>query len=63
MKTISNIPMLVDPMDNRFNKEFAAWPTRFYVVFNGELTYIENMEDDKIEYWPKMIPQILCAAA
>lgn len=55
-----NIPILVDTMDNVFNKEFAAWPTRFYVVFNGEMVYLEkDSEDGNIEYWPTRLPEVL----
>lgn len=54
------IPILVDTMDNVFNGEFAAWPTRFYVVYNGEMVYIEKDSDDgNIEYWPTRLPEIL----
>lgn len=57
------IPMLVDTMDNAFNKEFAAWPTRFYVVYNGELVYVEGSSEANIEYWPTRLPEILAVKA
>ena len=28
----AKIPILVDPMDDAFNKAFAAWPDRIYVL-------------------------------
>jgi hypothetical protein len=28
----AKIPILVDPMDDPFNKAFAAWPDRIYVL-------------------------------
>jgi hypothetical protein len=31
------LPMLVDTMDNDFQKNFAAWPFRFYIIQNGKL--------------------------
>jgi len=31
------IPLLYDTMDNLFDKEYAVWPERYYLVFNNEL--------------------------
>jgi hypothetical protein len=31
--------VVVDSMENSFEKMFAAWPIRFYVIKNGELVF------------------------
>jgi len=31
------VPLLVDAIDNQFEKTFAAWPFRFFIVVNGKL--------------------------
>ena len=34
------IPTLVDEMDNRVNKAYAAWPTRLYLIgLDGRVVY------------------------
>lgn len=33
------IPMLVDPIDNRFDAVFAPWPIRFYILRHGRIAY------------------------
>eukprot|EP00479_Gromia_sphaerica_P012671 TRINITY_DN6779_c0_g1_i1.p1 TRINITY_DN6779_c0_g1~~TRINITY_DN6779_c0_g1_i1.p1 ORF type:complete len:196 (+),score=43.25 TRINITY_DN6779_c0_g1_i1:416-1003(+) len=32
-------PFLVDRIENEFDNIFAAWPTRFYIVENGEMCF------------------------
>jgi len=32
-----SIPILVDTMDNEFEKNFAAWPFRFYGIRDGNV--------------------------
>lgn len=32
---------------NSFEREFAAWPLRFYVILNGRITYIADPEDGR----------------
>lgn len=34
-----DMPYAVDTMDNNFEQAFASWPTRFYVVNDGKLTF------------------------
>jgi len=31
------VPLLVDAIDNQFEKTFAAWPFRFFIVIDGKL--------------------------
>jgi thyroxine 5-deiodinase len=33
------MPMVVDSMDNLFDKNFGAWPFRFFIVHNNHLVY------------------------
>jgi len=44
------IPMLVDTMDNQFEKEFAAWPLRFYVIQNNKLVFKAQPDADYYAY-------------
>ena len=35
-----DVPVLVDPMDNRADAAYAGWPERFYIVDeNGRIAY------------------------
>lgn len=34
------IPLVVDPVENPFDKAYAPWPLRFYVLHNGHVTYV-----------------------
>jgi len=36
----SSIPIYLDSMENTFDKEFAVWPERYYIVHNGVLEYV-----------------------
>jgi len=38
----------VDTMDNTFEDTFASWPTRLYVLHNGQLMF-KSHEDDRDE--------------
>jgi hypothetical protein len=31
------LPMVIDAMNNNFQKSFAAWPFRFYIVHQGRV--------------------------
>jgi hypothetical protein len=33
------LPMVVDTMNNTFQKTFAAWPIRYYVIHQGKVVY------------------------
>jgi len=33
------MPMVVDTMENQFDKHFGAWPVRFFIVQNNVLLY------------------------
>jgi len=35
-----NIPILLDNMDDEFDREYAVWPERFYIVKNGVMEHI-----------------------
>jgi len=34
------IPILVDEMDNNFDKLYASWPERFYIIEQGKMKLI-----------------------
>jgi len=35
-----SIPIYLDTMENAFDKAFAVWPERYYIVLNGVLEYV-----------------------
>jgi len=37
--------ILIDDMDNSFEKNYASWPIRFFVVSYGKLKYIAQPEN------------------
>lgn len=39
------IPMLVDSIDNEFEKKYAPWPLRFYGIKDNTLSYVANPKD------------------
>jgi thyroxine 5-deiodinase len=50
------LPMYVDLMDNTFERVFAAWPERYYIVLNGKVMYKsmprdESMHFDEVVAW------------
>jgi len=36
---LTNVPMLVDNISNGFQKAFAAWPFRYYLVKDGKIVH------------------------
>lgn len=34
-----SVPLLIDSMDNAFDRAFGCWPVRFFVIQKGILTY------------------------
>lgn len=38
-KNLAGCPILVDPMDDRTNKAYAALPERLYVICDGKIIY------------------------
>lgn len=38
-KLNSQIPVVVDTMENEFERRFAAWPMRWYIVQGGRLVF------------------------
>jgi len=49
-----SIPLVVDGMENQFNSAFAAWPTRFYIVYKKKMVYISHPGNngEHGEFWP-----------
>ena len=45
------IPLFVDAMDNNFNKAYAAWPERAYVIHNRKMAYICDAKTDGSIDW------------
>jgi len=39
---LNRIQILVDSLTNDFQTTFAAWPFRFFVFFNGKISFIAN---------------------
>ena len=39
MEIDSKVEVLVDDMEDAFNKEFAAWPIRYFIAKEGRLLY------------------------
>jgi membrane protease subunit (stomatin/prohibitin family) len=35
-----SLPMVADTIDNGFDKAYAAWPVRFYVIQEGKISFI-----------------------
>ena len=49
MEIDSNIEVLVDNMEDEFNKEFAAWPIRYFIAKEGRLLHkTENSIDNDL---------------
>jgi len=45
----SNVEVLVDGMEDTFNKEFAAWPIRYFIAKEGRLLHkTENSIDNDL---------------
>jgi len=34
------IPILLDSMNNDFERNFAVWPERYFIVVNGKVEYV-----------------------
>jgi len=54
---LEGCPIMVDPMDDRANKAFAALPERIYVVLDGHIAYQGGLGpfDYKIEEVEKFL--------
>jgi hypothetical protein len=39
------VPILVDPIENEFDKYFAPWPLRFYILNKGVVVYKAQPKD------------------
>lgn len=40
-----DIPVVLDSIDNSFNRTYAAWPFKFYLIDNGIIEYIPVLSD------------------
>jgi len=45
------IPLVVDTLDNEFEKTYAAWPERAYIVEGGRVVYVCDMKEDGNMDW------------
>lgn len=43
------VPMLVDTIDNEFDRSYAPWPLRFYVFHGGKVEYIAEPRDGRFD--------------
>jgi len=50
-ETNFQIPLFVDCMDNTFNKIYAAWPERAYILHKGKMAYICDAQLDGSIDW------------
>jgi len=49
MEIDSKVEMLVDNMEDHFNKDFAAWPIRYFIAKEGQLLHkSENRIDNAL---------------
>jgi len=53
------IPMLVDTMENQFDKNYASWPERFYIIINNQIHYLglpssNDQGYSKYELWSEL---------
>jgi len=52
------IPVVVDSVENNFEKKYAPWPLRAFVIKNGTLIYKAQPGEKMLEM--KEITDILC---
>jgi len=45
-----HVPMMVDTMENAFQKAFAAWPFRFYVINEGVIVHRADPHPVRLTY-------------
>jgi len=50
-ETEYKIPLVVDTLENEFEKTYAAWPERAYIVEGGRVVYVCDMQDDGNMDW------------
>jgi len=53
------IPMLVDTIDNDFQKAFAAWPFRFYIIKDNMIAYRAEPGAVNLCYNPQEIATLI----
>ncbi len=49
------VPMVVDPVSNPFDVDFAPWPIRFYIIHKGKLAHKVSpslFQEPPLESWP-----------
>lgn len=46
------MPMLLDGIDNEFDRVYAPWPIRFFVIEDGQLLLISEPETADIDIMP-----------
>jgi len=45
------IPLVVDSMENHFDKTYASWPERGYIIFQGKMSYISKCDINGAMDW------------
>jgi hypothetical protein len=55
------IPVLMDKMDNNFQKAYNPWPDRAFVFLNGKIKYMAKINDDgsRNTIWTNEIADLL----
>lgn len=41
-----NVPTYVDTMTNDFNRVYSAWPDRAFVIFEGRVVYMSEVDNE-----------------
>lgn len=54
------VPMLVDTIENEFDRSYAPWPLRFYVFRRGKVEYIAEPKDGRFD--PAQLRDVLLAS-
>jgi hypothetical protein len=56
-----NIPTVVDSMGDEFNKMYASWPDRAYIIYEGKMIYISMIPEGGVRKytWIKEIKSLL----
>jgi len=55
------LPIVIDTMDNDFDKVYASWPERFYIIKSGQIEHIgtpseedNGFDKSELESWLAM---------
>ncbi len=49
-----NAPIVVDSMENTFETYFAAWPARYWIIFQNKIVFLAQPEKDHTYHFQKV---------